>query len=358
MPISLFQHDMKPGLELARRVDPKYAPVWQNKPAAQQAALARYFLPHRSAKDVLGVTRPRVVKWYCPFADQRHFPTGHRYCINVYTGCSHGCVYCYAAGYLAMDAKPKTDYRRQLLRDLADLDAFDVPPAPAHLANSTDAFQAGMEETHGHALFTLQQLARHRNRFTTITLLTKNPGLLAREAYLDILRGLHHPDGPVVIEVSLAFWRERIARTYDPGAPSIRDRRAAIGKLRQAGLPVVIRISPTYPIDLDPPGQACPQTASDMEELAAFAADVGAVKLVHTPAKIVRPKFGRLHPLMASMLELYRHLSRPGQPDFKGGSWRLPRPVAERCVVQPLREICARHEVPLEFCMAHLLATR
>lgn len=356
--MKLFQDDMKPGLELAARVDPKYAPVWQGRPASEQAALARYFLPHRSAKDVVGVTRPRVVKWYCPFADQRHFPSGHRYCINVYTGCSHGCVYCYAAGYLAMDANPKADFRRQLLRDFADLDAFDVPPAPIHLANSTDAFQGAMEETHGDTLFTLQQLASHRRRFTTITLLTKNPRLLTRDEYIDVLRELHQPAAPLVLEVSLAFWRESIAKAYDPGAPSIRQRRTAIGKLRQAGLPVVIRVSPTYPIGIDPPGQACPQTAEDMDQLAAFAAEVGAVKLVHTPAKIVRPKFGRLHPLMESMLGLYRRLSRPGQPDFKGGSWRLPHPVAERCVVQPLREICARRDVPLDFCMAHLLATK
>lgn len=74
-------------MRLVRRVDEKYQPAWQGRTPEEQAAMARYFLPHHSSKAVLGPTRPRVIKWYCPFACQKDFPTGHRYCINVYRGC-------------------------------------------------------------------------------------------------------------------------------------------------------------------------------------------------------------------------------------------------------------------------------
>jgi len=80
--------DVQRGLSLASRVHAKYRPVFEKLGDRAQAALAYYFLPHQSKKDVLEVTRPRVIKWYCPFADQRSFPSGHRYCINVYTGCA------------------------------------------------------------------------------------------------------------------------------------------------------------------------------------------------------------------------------------------------------------------------------
>ena len=86
---SLLIKDAEQGLALAGRVQPKYRPAFDKLTERERAAVALYFLPHTSQKDVLEVTRPRVIKWYCPFADQREFPSGHRYCINVYTGCQH-----------------------------------------------------------------------------------------------------------------------------------------------------------------------------------------------------------------------------------------------------------------------------
>jgi hypothetical protein len=143
----LSEHDMDEGLLLAQRVHPKYQPVFEKLGEADRAAVAFYFLPHASEKDVLEVTRPRVIKWYCPFADQREFPSGHRYCINVYTGCEHHCQYCYVAGYSAAQPNCKNRFRHDLCRDLEALEAHNVPPAPVHLSNSTDPLQP-LEEQH------------------------------------------------------------------------------------------------------------------------------------------------------------------------------------------------------------------
>lgn len=84
--MELFPSNIEEGAALAGRVDPKYAPASIGKTAREQAAMAMYFLPHGSKKAALCPTRPRVVKWYCPFASQDYFPSGHRYCVNVYTG--------------------------------------------------------------------------------------------------------------------------------------------------------------------------------------------------------------------------------------------------------------------------------
>ncbi len=122
---------------LAARVDRKFRPVWDARPAEEQAALASYFLPHGSRKPVLSPTRPRIVKWYCPFAAQCDFPSGHRYCVNVYTGCAHKCVYCYALSYAPDEASSKRDFERLLAKDMEDLRRFNVPPAPAGPARIT-----------------------------------------------------------------------------------------------------------------------------------------------------------------------------------------------------------------------------
>lgn len=226
---------------MAGRVDPKYRPVWEGRTPQEQAALALYFLPHSSSKAALTPTRPRVVKWYCPFACQAEFPSGHRYCINVYTGCDHRCEYCYAYAYAPPSASRKKDFQKMVLQDLEDLDRFDVPPAPVHMSNSTDPFQP-LELSVGHAKYALQQLAAHRRRFTTITILTKNPLLPVRRNYLGLLQDLvqlpaDHPRASFFtqhglpglrFEVSLAFWREAARAVYDPGArPSRNARRAS-----------------------------------------------------------------------------------------------------------------------------------
>jgi hypothetical protein len=83
----LVKQDTGKGLSLERRLHPKYSSAFDKLTDRDRAAVALYFLPHASEKDVLEVTLPRVIKWYCPFADQREFPSGHRYSINVYTGC-------------------------------------------------------------------------------------------------------------------------------------------------------------------------------------------------------------------------------------------------------------------------------
>ena len=168
--------DKDQAVLLIDRIDSKYKPVWKNRSIDSQIALAQYFLPHSSKKPAIGPTRPRIVKWYCPFASQKDFPTGHRYCINVYTGCDHKCTYCYAAGYEPEHANAKRFFEKLIDKDMDDLERFDVPAAPVHLSNSTDPFQP-LEKQFGHTRYALEQILKHRHRFTTVTILTKNPML-------------------------------------------------------------------------------------------------------------------------------------------------------------------------------------
>jgi hypothetical protein len=235
------------GLALAARVHEKYKPVWEKLGPREAAALALYFLPHSSNKPVLSPKRPRMVKWYCPFADQRAFPSGHRYCINVYTGCEHDCQYCYAKGYEPNGASCKRHFVRYLCRDLDDLETYDLPAAPVHLSNSTDPFQSLELET-GHTRSALEQILRHRRRFTSVVLLTKNPRLAAQPQYLEVLRKLLElPEDHLSredftrqgfpglrVEVSLAFWRDDARACFDLAAPTVQDRMDGVRQLRQA----------------------------------------------------------------------------------------------------------------------------
>jgi len=372
----LFVPSIEEGLALARRVDPKYASAWQGRSPGDQAAMARYFLPHGSAKVLLALTRPRVVKWYCPFADQREFPSGHRYCINVYIGCAHKCEYCYAAGYEPQQPGCKKDFERLLRKDLDDLEQFNVPPAPVHLSNSTDAFQP-LEAAIGQTRLALEQLARYRRRFTTVTVLTKNPLLTARDDYVDLFGRLavlptdhlRHAEFPehglptVRVEASLAFWREDVRSVLDPGAPPVAQRMEGIRRLRKAGVPVVLRIDPLLP--RSPLGDKTwadfglpdPQTLNDLDLLLGFAAEVGVMHVVYSVAKITRLRRGGMSDIRKNLLAGYRHLVGTRGLVFRGGSWRLPDDVARQQVVEPFLSLCQRHRLRAVFCKQNLIST-
>jgi len=242
---------------LIDRVHPDFKPVWDGLDQEDdRLALVAYLLPHRSRKPFLAPTRPKVIKWYCPFAAQRDFSNGHRYCLNTFVGCSHRCVYCYAASYQPEEATCKRDFEKGVDRDLEDLDRFDVPPAPLHLSNSTDPFQP-LEAQTEHTRYALERILTYRHRFTIITCLTKNPGLPVQFEYIPLFRQLGKPSATPLhdeiqhqgvplfqVEVSLAFWREEAAAAYDPGAPSVEERMEGIRALREADIPVVLRIDP------------------------------------------------------------------------------------------------------------------
>lgn len=359
------------------RIDPKFRPVFEKITSADRTALIRYFLPHNSAKALLGPTRPRIIKWYCPFACQRTFPSGHRYCVNVFSGCGHDCVYCYAAGYSVQDPAPKANFERLLLKDLEDLERFNVPPAPVHLSNSTDPFQQ-LERRHAHTRFALEQILKFRHRFSTVTILTKDPLWPTTVGYLDLFKALLElPPGQsskpqfrsaaapaFCLEVSLAFWRQEAASAYDRQAPPVEQRLAGVQRLRAAGIPVVLRIDPLFP--RSPVASGCSladfglveaQSIEDLDQLVRFARDQGVRHVVYSAAKIVQPRRRKICPRMRRWLLVFERMAAPARLVFRGGAWRMPPEVAEQAIIQPFLKLCAAHGVPAKHCMRNLIET-
>jgi len=380
----LFDTDIDHTLarSLLERLDSKYAPAFERLNEDEQHKAALYFLSHASEKNTLAVTRPRVIKWYCPFADQAVFPSGVRYSINVYTGCEHACRYCYVQGYSnvkMMDdpAKCKNNFRHLLLKDLADIEKFDVSCTPVHLSNSTDAF-GQIEDQFQNSLFVLEKLLEYRHRFSTVTILTKNPATLLCSSYLDTLLALsrlHHSHPryksfqdndlqPLWLEVSLAFWNNKSRELLEPGAPSIASRLEAIALLQRAGVPIALRIDPLFPRDPLANGKTmCDfelfdfQSYDDLQKLVLFCECEGIKKIVYSPLKIINPRVGKLPVLMQQLKRVYEHLSDNKPLDFRGGSWRLPYEVAQNCLFAPLLRLCQSASIAAKGCKENLIAT-
>jgi DNA repair photolyase len=373
----LFDINIEDGSKLAKRVDTKYKPVFDKFPLAQRAAIALYFLPHKSQKEMLGVTRPRVVKWYCPFANQRDFPSGHRYCINVYAGCSHECKYCYAQGYEPDQARCKDDFKKKLLKDLSEIEEFNLPAAPVHLSNSTDPLQP-IERQQKLTLYTLQQLLRYRQYFTSVVILTKNPSILLEPEYMAVLKKLVKlPEGhshksffgnnfepTLKIEASLAFANQDDADFYDLGAPSILNRKNALKQLRQNDIPVVLRIDPLLLRNPLPNGKLLAdfqlpdaQSLADLEKLVKFTAELNILHIVYSVAKIVTPRYKPIPEAMQQLRQVYEYVAQPEKLIFRGGSWRLPEIIAQEHIVKPFLKICDTYRMKAYFCKQNLLLT-
>lgn len=166
------------------------------------------------------------------------------------------------------------------------------------------------------------------------------------------------------MEVSLTFWREDVRALLDPGAPWVEDRLNGIRLLRQAGSRVVLRIDPLLPRspvdgkalhDLQFPEA---QPLEDLGRLLGFAAEIGVMHVVYSPAKIVLPRPRALSPMMHNLKPVYEHLAAPpNKLVFRGGSWRLPPEVASRHVVRPFLELCRRHGLATQFCKQNLITT-
>ena len=191
--------------------------------------------------------------------------------INPYRGCEHGCIYCYARpthAFLGLSpgldfesrifAKP--DAARLLLRELA---APGYSPDTIALGTATDPYQPA-ERTHRITRAVLEVLrdARHPVGITT------KSDLILRD--LDLLTEMA-ADDLVLVAISLPTLDPNLARRLDPRAPRPEKRLAAMARLSEAGVPVMVNVSPIIP----------GLTDHEIESILARAREHGASRIGH-----------------------------------------------------------------------------
>lgn len=162
--------------------------------------------------------------------------------LDIYRGCSHGCIYCYARHY-APDmfdhvATPRQHLIERLKNDIAQLG----PETPEILLSfHADIYQPVEKEL----MLTRQVLKILRNANLPFTVLTKGGTRAIRD--FDILEGYDKSR----FGTTLIFTDQRDADYWEPGAPGIADRIQAIKEAYNRGIATWVSIEPV--ID---PGQA------------------------------------------------------------------------------------------------------
>jgi len=136
---------------------------------------------------------------------------------NPYTGCDHGCVYCYASSYIPKfhNCRPKKDLLRRLERAARKLSGELIS-----ISNSSDPYP-NIEKKNG----------------------------LTRKC-LEIL------------SLSMTTDDNKISRRLEPRAPLSSERLKAIEALVENGIPVAVRVDPIVPFLNDKPKRLIESLAS------------------------------------------------------------------------------------------------
>lgn len=196
--------------------------------------------------------------------------------VNPYRGCEHGCIYCFARPTHAWhDLSPGLDFETKL---------FAKPDAPTLLraalakrgyvcqpiafGTNTDPYQP-IETTWRITRSCIEVLAECNHPITITTKsdrVTRDIDLLAPMA----ARGL------AAVMLSITSLDPKVAMTVEPRAPHPERRLAAVAKMRAAGIPTFVSLSPVIPAITD----------HEIEHIMERAAEAGALGCFYLPVRL------------------------------------------------------------------------
>jgi len=218
------------------------------------------------------------------------------YSLNCYTGCAHGCVYCYArfmqrfhphsepwGRFVDVKINAVEVLKRQLRR---------ARPGSVFVSSACDGWQP-LEAELGLTRRCCELLLE---RGFEIYVLTKS-ALVSRD--LDVLSG-----GKACIGVTLTTLDESVRNEWEPHAAPVAERIAVLESAREAGLETSVMFGPLLPFISDTP--------ATISALLALAADLD-VKSVYVDA--LNPRSG-VWPSVAALLARIR-------PDLLGAYRRM-----------------------------------
>jgi DNA repair photolyase len=166
---------------------------------------------------------------------------GFDWTCNPYVGCSYGCVYCYAA-FLPQNRRPREEWGRWFQAkanaiELARRQAPKLAGQAVYVSSVTDPYLPA-ERSLGLTRGILEALLPHQPR---LVVQTRGP-LVARDA------GLLREFAAVRVNLSIPTDCEGVRQAFEPKAPPLEARWAALERLRAAGVPVGVCVTPMLPL--------------------------------------------------------------------------------------------------------------
>jgi DNA repair photolyase len=201
---------------------------------------------------------------------------GMAYSMNMYQGCEHGCVYCYARnshefwGYSAgLDFERKILIKKtapKLLEDFIKRKSWSAHPIV--MSGNTDCYQP-TEQIHQLTRQCLEVFLKYRH---PVGIITKN-ALILRD--LDILKELAK-EQLIAVNISITSLNEETRRILEPRTTTIKKRLEAVKELSQNSIPVNVMLAPIIPSI----------NSHEILSMAKAASDAGALSIAHTIVRL------------------------------------------------------------------------
>jgi DNA repair photolyase len=242
--------------------------------------------------------------------------------LNPYTGCDHGCVYCYAQTYIPRfsECRPKKDLIKRLEREAQKLKGETVS-----ISNSSDPYPR-LETKAGLTRETLRILARSDCRIQIITKST----LVARDA--DILK-----DACATVALTIITDNDDLAKLIEPNAPKPSERLKTVKILVRNGLNVSVRVDPIIPFVND-----------EQDELISKIAEFGAKQVTASTYKARTRDWRRFAAALPSAAEKLKPLYW-GQGERANGCTMLPRALRLK-LLSDVRRSALKHGLKFAVC--------
>ncbi len=186
--------------------------------------------------------------------------------INIYRGCEHGCIYCYARPtheYLSLSAGLDFETKIFIKEDAPkllrkELSKKNWKPQVLLLSGNTDPYQL-VEKELKLTRSCLEVLRDFRN---PVSVITKN-SLVTRD--LDLLKQLNEFNA-VSVFISITTLDNKLATLMEPRTSKPHIRLETVKKLSEAGIPTGVNIAPIIP----------GMTDSEIPEILKLSAEAGA----------------------------------------------------------------------------------
>ncbi|MCX8208774.1 MAG: radical SAM protein [Sulfolobales archaeon] len=158
-----------------------------------------------------------------------------KYVLHPYTGCGHGCLYCYASSYIRnfFNPRPKKSLGRALVKDLGKLPLGTV----IEMSTSSDPYTPPEMDLR----ISREAIREILERGFRLLITTKST-LVLRD--LDILARYRDK---VAVAITITTLDSGVASVLEPGAPHPEERLRAVRKLSEAGVPTLVRLDPIVP---------------------------------------------------------------------------------------------------------------